>query len=617
MWIWFCAYLNCAGWLLSACHSLNQTGYAVVLAVGCGALWFWCKKTAGPILPNFRPQKFKRRFRRSFPLAFLILAALACLGGMLHPANNYDTLAYRTPRVLHWLATGQWHWIHTEFQRLNTRTAGFEWLTAPQFLFLRTDRCVFLLNVISFLLLPGRFFAVLTRLGVRPRAAWHWMWIFPAGYGYVLQAGSVANDMFGALMTFAALEFALRASREKNLSHLWTAILAAALMTAAKAFNILLLLPWAVAVLPASKVWLRRPLATAAVVLLAASASIVPTALLNIKHCGDWTGLKAEQPTIGGGGKPVRFLANAINLPLANLTPPIFPFRHQWDGLVAATVPARWSAVLHEYIEEPVAEFQLQELQTEETAGVGAGVTLLILAVLVRRIRAGTMRWFAGFGVETLVPLAAWAGVLVFMMQVGSAGPARYLLPFYPLLAAPILAGAGAADFFRRRLWRGLALANFAVAAGLLILSPPRPLWPAETVLCAFDAGHSKNPLLQRAWNVYAAYAARADGLAPVLAALPPDAGPLGYLAFDEPEAGLWRPFGTRRIMHFCSDDSGADLRARGIKYALVSEYFINQHPSMKLTDWLARTDAEPLQHFEFKLLARMEPHAWVLVRFR
>ena len=34
LWIWLCAYLNCAGWVLSACHALNQAGYAVALGLG-------------------------------------------------------------------------------------------------------------------------------------------------------------------------------------------------------------------------------------------------------------------------------------------------------------------------------------------------------------------------------------------------------------------------------------------------------------------------------------------------------------------------------------------------------------------------------------------------------
>jgi len=480
IWIWLCAYLNCAGWTLSALRQLNVGGYAVALALGLGALLIWQRKTGVAIVPKIHWPRLRRRFSRSFPLGFLILAALAFIGGATHPANNYDALAYRTPRVLHWLAEGQWHWIHTDFQRLNTRTAGFEWLTAPQILFLHTDRFIFLINIASFLLLPGRIFAVLTRLGVRPRAAWYWMWLFPGGYGYILQAGSIGNDMFGALLALAAMEFALRARQDGKISNLWISGLAAALMTAAKAFNILLLLPWALAVLPSFKILWRRPMATAAMMLFAAGASIAPTALLNVKHCGDWTGLKAEQPTVGGGGKGYRFLANAINLPLAQVAPPLFPFRQQWDALVARTMSTNLSAQLHGYMEPALAELYIPEMQTEETAGLGVGVAVLLSVVLIRKIRTRNF-WPEHFlRIETLVPLAAWVSVGIFMAEVGDAGPARFLIPFYLLLVTPVLAGDGASEIFRRGFWRKVALGTFAVAAVLIILSPPRPLWPAK-----------------------------------------------------------------------------------------------------------------------------------------
>jgi hypothetical protein len=185
------------------------------------------------------------------------------------------------------------------------------------------------------------------------------------------------------------------------------------------------------------------------------------------------------------------------------------------------------------------------------------------------------------------------------------------------LLVAHVLAGAAAGVFFRRRIWRNLALAGFAVSAVLLILSVPRPLWPAKPVLRLLDAEHTDNFLLKRAWNVYAAYSVRADGFAPVIAALPPAANPLGFLAFDEPETGLWRPFGSRRIEHFSHEDLPGDLQARGIHFALVSEYTLIHNDKINLTDWLARMNAEPLQQFDLKLLAKQEPHHWLLVRFR
>src|SRR5438045_3699801 len=99
IWIWFCAYLNCAGWTLSALHRLDKTGYAVVFAIGFAALWWWKQKTGAEIFPKIHLPKYRRRFKKLFPLSFLILAVLAFIGGALYAPANFDTLAYRTPRV--------------------------------------------------------------------------------------------------------------------------------------------------------------------------------------------------------------------------------------------------------------------------------------------------------------------------------------------------------------------------------------------------------------------------------------------------------------------------------------------------------------------------------------
>jgi hypothetical protein len=615
IWIWFCAYLNCAGWVLSALHQLNAPAYAVVFASGLAGLWYWWRQTGGRLLPELNAARLRRRFRRAFPLAFLVLATLAFLGGALHAPANYDALAYRTPRVLHWLAEGQWHWIHSDFPRLNTRTAGFEWLTAPQFLFFHTDRLIFLLNVVSFLLLPGRVFGVLTRLGVRPRAAWHWMWLFPAGYGYVLEAGSILNDMFAGLMAMTAIEFALRAHGSRKASDLWVSVLAAALMTAVKAFNIVLLLPWLIAVFPALKGLLRRPLASAAVAVLVLFASMAPTALLNYRQCGDWTGLKVEQATIGGGGKPQRFLANALNIPAHNLVPPVFPFTKQWDHLVSRVIPSKLQENLQAHMELGLATVRLPDMQAEEFSGLGCGVSLLLLVLLVKKIRARENPLANPFHVPVLVPLGAWASLAFLMMQTGASGPARYLLPFYLLLAVPIMAGPVAGKVFDLRPWRWAAMGIFASSVLLLILSPARPLWPATTILRQFKADESANPLVRRAWNVYATYGSRTEGFAPVIAALPPEANPLGFMSFDEPEAALWKPFGSRRVLNFCHADTAADLKARGIRYALVSERYLDNHHRQTGDEWLQQKHMDLVQRFELKLLAGQPAYGWLLVR--
>ena len=616
IWIWFCAYLNCAGWTLSALHQLNKTGYATVFAIGLGVMLLWKQKTGARLFPKIHLPKFRRRFKKTFPLAFLLLALLAFLGGALHAPANYDALAYRTPRVLHWLDAQQWQWIHTEFARLNTRTAGWEWITAPQFLFLRTDRFVFLLSVISFLFLPGRVFAVLTRLGVKPRAAWHWMWLLPSGYGYVLQAGSVVNDLFGALLTLAAFEFALRAREKNSPADVWTSGLAAALMTAVKAFNIVLLLPWFIAIFPTLKNLLRRPLASVSVIILALSVSMLPTSILNTKYCGDWTGANIEMTPIGGGHELLRFAVNVPNLLLGNFAPPVFPIRQQWEAAVQAALPASVKETLRINFEGGPAKFQIPELQMEESSGFGFGLSLLLLWLLVKKIRAKEFLTTPLFSVQTLVPLGAWAGVGVFLIRVGIAGPARYLLPFYFLLFVPLLCGPVAGNILRQRCWRRATWVVFGLAAMLLIASPPRPLWPVNTLLQKLDAEHSSNFLLHRTWMVYSVYGHRAESFAPVLAALPADATTLGFYGFDEPEATLWQPFGSRRILHLRDNDSPEEIRARGLKYALVSDHFFSQHHQMKFEDWLAQTRATVIQKFSLQLLARREPEGWWLVRF-
>ena len=145
-WICICTFCNCAGWVLSACHQLNTAGYAVTLLLALAAIWMLRGRLFPGGLGGWNLRKQRRRFGRAFPLTFLVLALLAILGGAIHAPSNYDALAYRIPRVLLWLAEGQWHWIHTGFQRVNTRACGIEWLSAPLIAFTKTERWLFLIN---------------------------------------------------------------------------------------------------------------------------------------------------------------------------------------------------------------------------------------------------------------------------------------------------------------------------------------------------------------------------------------------------------------------------------------------------------------------------------------
>jgi hypothetical protein len=479
IWVWICAYLNAVGWTLSAMHQLTVAGYAVALLSGMIVLCAWKLKTSGTTFPRVRWRKCRCCFRRLFPAAFLVLATMAFLGGVLYAPSNYDAHTYRIPRVLNWLAEGQWHWIHTIFARINTRSCGIEWVSAPLIVLFKTDRLLFLINVISFLLLPGLVFSVFTRLGVRRRVAWHWMWVVPTGYGLLLQAGSLGNDLFGATFVLAAVDFAMRAKVSGSPRDFFASVLTAAMMTGAKTGNLPLLLPWAVAIFPSLKLAFRWPLKTSAVCALAIFASALPTMVLNAKFCGDWSGLA---PETAGFKKEALFQAgaNTVLLAIENFAPPVFPLAGKWNQTVERVMPPKLRVRLEQTFMPPDNQLQLPEMQIEEYAGLGFGVsTLLLISVVAalfvkqrRRQTTGRASW------QTCVRLAPLVALVALITQSHMSFISRLMVSYYALLLPPFLACAGHEGLVKKCWWRAGAFAVFFIAAGLLILCPARPLCP-------------------------------------------------------------------------------------------------------------------------------------------
>jgi len=618
IWVCFCAYLNCAGWALSAVHQLNAGGYAVALALWLAVLLVWRKKTSGQILPQVRWGKICRRFRKPFPLAFLILAAMAFLGGAIYAPSNYDGLTYRVPRILHWLAADQWHWIHTNFPRVNQRACGFEWVSAPFIALMNTDRWLFLINIVSLLLLPGLVFSVFTRLGVRRRVAWHWMWIAPTGYCFLLQAGSIGNDLFGAPFALAAIDFALRAKISKSPRDFFASILAAALMTSAKTSDLPLLLPWAIAILPSLKIILQRPLATAAVCAIAIFASFLPTAILNAHFCGDWSGWKAEG--VPAANPLLLAASNAGLITVQNLAPPVFPIANKWNRTVQKIVPAGLNARLHQLVAEAgAAEFHAEEMQVEENAGLGFGVTLLFLisvAAAAAKSGGAFLRLDSSEAIWlTTIRFTPWISLLALLSQSEVYPIGRILAPFYALLLPFFLANPAHEQLVKQRWWRLSAFAVFLLAAGLLIVSPARPLFPVGKFLEKIHAAAARHSAASRIETVYSVYAVRNDAFARAREMLPPGLKILGLETYDDPETSLWRPFGSREIKHVSPSDTAADLKARGIEYILVKTEGFEGRFGCPPENWVARMDARVVQKISLRLRAGEGPADWWLVK--
>lgn len=634
-WLLFCAFCSWAGWTLSAFHCLQWGGYAIAFGIGLAGVLVWAGSTCELRFRRPSRTKLRRRFTRLCPAIFLIFSVLTFLSGALYPANNYDALAYRAPRVMHWLAAGSWHWIHTAFQRVNTRGCGIEWVSAPIIAFTRSDRLVFLVTFISFCLLPGLLFGCLTRLGVERRVAYAWMWLLPLGSCFLLQAGTLGNDLFAAAFVLTGVYYALRAHQEGGIQHAWLAMLATGLATAVKANGIPLLLVCVVILAGCWRLLISRLVMTSVIALLALSCSFAPTALLNYKYCGDWTGGVAEQLEYKARQPWVRPVGNVAILLLYHLNPPIDPIAVYWNQHIAARLgPEKLRKAFSENFLGPL--FTLEELQTDNAGlGLGLGALLGLSALAAIRLRRSVAREH-GQRVENspffhwprflldrtsrmrFFVFAASAVAFSVMMKtsfVNSIG--RLLCPYYALLIVPLLLPVGQALVVRHRIWKLGVIVLAVLSAAPLLLRPERPLVPIRSILAALHHAGWTGPLLSRVERVFSVYSRRGDAFAPALKELPSDTQVLGLVTYDDPESTLWKPFGVRQIIHVCSEDTAQDVRNRGIRYILVGKLRFQQNFTESFEAWLSRMDAEVVKELPLALRAADGPTPWYIVRLR
>jgi hypothetical protein len=390
-------------------------------------------------------------------------------------------------------------------------------------------------------------------------------------------------------------------------------------MTSAKTNNLPLLLPWAVAILPALGWMRRRTLMVLAVGAWALLASALPTLVLNFKYCGDWSGLVLE--TSGLKKDPVFMAgANTVLLAMENFVPPVFPLAGRWNQFADRAMPAGLGERLQQTIPWPE---QLPEMQIEENAGLGFGVCVLLLASMVAAMFTGRnhpgdtrpvdrdRKW------QTCVRLAPIVSLVALLTQSHMGDSSRLVIAYYAFLLPPVLVCAGHEWVVTRRWWRISAFAVFIMAAGLLVVSPPRPLFPALTLVEKLQARRPDSRGLARLREVYSVYGGRNDGFAPARALLPPDLKVLGMVTFDDPETSLWRPFGSRRIEHVCSGDTAVELKQRGIEYILVKEDVLEQFFKCPLNDWLKRMNAQVIQTMPLNLRASRGALDWYLVKLQ
>ena len=572
LWLAVSAGATLAGLGLSALGRLDRGGYGAVLALAALAVGqFWGDELR---LAVSRSLSRRRRWHRPLPLLFLALAAAAGLGGALYSPVNYDTLWYRLPRVLHWLAEGRWHWIHTQELRLNVISTGIEWLWTPLVAATRSDRLLFLPNLLSFLLLPGLVFSTFTRLGVPPRTAWWWMWLLPSGWIYAFQAGSAGNDAYAAVYALMMVDLALRA-RESGRGSEWRwAMIAVALLTNAKQSNAPMGLLWLLAALPGWRVGIGSPKATAWTVgaaLLGALVSMIPTTVMNLRMTGHWMGWPREQQIWVPFEPWVAVLTNAVLIPIHNLLPPIVPGTGAWNAWMAHLSDP--GSTLGTHLRGFEFFCHIPKAVTEARAGLGPLlVALAAWIVLARRRGAGSptrqqrrrsTRWILG----SLAPV-----LVLFLSTMGCREPARYLASYYPFLLVIALGGVAPLALFSSPAWRRATIATLSLSLLLVLASRQRPLLPTPGV-SGWLARHA--PFGRAVWarieTKQREHLAEGDRLLPILEAVRGERL-LGFAAKSTGEVRLWEPLGTRRVLHVPPGEPAEAIRAAGIRRVIVND---------------------------------------------
>jgi hypothetical protein len=564
------------GWSLSIFHALISALYLSLWLVS-SVITFLLVRRKAPIrfhAPSACLRGLKR-LRHPLVLCFSICALLVICGGLLYLPNNYDALSYRIPRVLNWAAHQGWFWIPTDNVRMNYSGAVQEWLFFPFLALLHTDMLLPLWNIIIFCSLPSLVFSILTRMQIAPRVAWWWMWIFPLGMGFVLQAGGAGNDILGIFFFLVAIDFALRFHRSRSEILLYCSILSIALCTGVKLSNVPLALPWVALLIPDMRnvIPMRHKLMLLGCI--AVCVSFVPTIALNEKYTGDITGDPSNSEQLTLQNPAAGIFGNLILIGADNITPPFFPWARsveQWANNLPIFRPNSW-------LTEQFPRFiiSLNEMPQEEKSNLGLPLSILFVwSLLCATWSIGKYATISESDIRqrdlVLFYLFSGLAILLFWAKLGSESAARLFLPYSFL---PLVFGLWLRDssgLVGRITWRIASYVMGGIALVVLIFSPSRPLLPIQAMMPSLSNYVSVN-LATRIQTVYDTYAYRADAFADVRSTLSSDDRLLGFVSSgDDLETSLWRPFGSRIVIHVLPDMEMDQLRQMGIHKVLVAQ---------------------------------------------
>jgi len=253
------------------------------------------------------------------------------------------------------------------------------------------------------------------------------------------------------------------------------------------------------------------------------------------------------------------------------LQPPYFPWVKAWN------------AAVERFLQTPLgahfASFEnfayLGQGASEAVVGIGLGVFVLTLisiwAAHHYRRTAGVARSVKFDRQLWLLHTAPWALLLLFMAKVGTMEPARQIAAYYVFLFPLFLARPGHVRLVRQRWWQWLGLLVMLFTAGLLVVSRSRPLFPAETTIAPLKEKYPRWKFLSKAWDSYACRFSVETQRKGFKDGLLRDESVVGYATIrGSQEAGLWLPFGRRRVVRVIPGDTPQQLQQAGIHYVVL-----------------------------------------------
>lgn len=597
VWLIWAAWSSASGWLLSATGALGDTGYLVSLPALMlpWILWWRHTRPAGPVPPRRISLRLLHGRTRWLRVGFQGVAALSLVAALIHVPWSFDAVTYRLPRCLYWLAEGRWYWIGTLDGRLDYSACGLEWQMIPVMLLTKTDRFLFLLSYLPFLLLPGLTYLGGRALGLARRPLLIWMWLLPSAYCIALQCSGLCNDGYSTTYTVACLAFSGVAIRRRDPLACIFAGSAASLLTGAKLSNLPLMLPLGVVFLVAA--WrcgfFKRPAVVS--LLPMALISFLPLAVMSLLKTGNWTGDPDDQWGFRTGNPVAAVVANLVIAGNDLTHPPVMAgagavnngVRH-----IESSIPSfmAWLGESHKMF----AGANFGDMVYEGNAGAGfsigcflAGGTLIGLFLKRNPRQPRALSWQK---VAIIGGPVAW---LVLLSQLGSINSPRNAAPYLPLLLFAFSKSSPFHRFLHSKAALPLALLGMASVVPIIILTPARPLVPLGLLDKCRAVDAISGPLSQVLMK-YAIWEGMRDDLKPMRGQLPQGEAVIGYAgAFRDTGYGLWRPIGGRRIQEIGVPRGDPTRQAPIPSYVVATSAGVQQRFRQPIGEWMEKEHKE------------------------